>query len=128
MNKYVFLTLALIFAVVHSHAMAPAEKKDFVGEWKFDIPHAPYGYQQGTIFILEKKEELTGEIKFSDGEKVKMEKLSVTNGVLNFQLYVESGYVNGKATIEGNKFKGTAITSEGEIPFEAIKVVKTNGN
>ncbi len=126
MNKYVLLTLAVIFAVIHSQAMAPADKKDFTGEWKFNISHAPYGYQQGTIFIEEKKGELTGEIKFSDGEKVKMEKLSVTNGVLNFQLYVESGYVNGKATVEGNKFKGIALTSEGEIPFEAIKVVKTN--
>lgn len=124
MHKHVFLVMAILFAAVHLQATAPAGKKNFTGEWEFNIPHAPHGYQQGTIFITENKGNLNGEIKFSDGEKVKMEQMSVTDGVLKFQIYVESGYVNGNATVEGNKFKGTAFTPEGDIPFEATKVKK----
>ncbi len=125
MKRTVFF-MALLLAAVYLQAMAPAKKKDFIGEWKFDVSNAPYGYQQGTIFIVEKEGALTGEIKFADGEKIKMEKMAVTNGVLTFQIYVQSSYVNGKASIEENKFKGTAMTPEGDIPFEATKVAKKN--
>ncbi len=124
MKKRFVLALMVCFTAGSLWAIAPAGKKNFVGEWKFNIPHAPNGYQQGTISIVENKGNLNGEIMFSDGEKIKMEEMSVTNGVLKFQIYVESGYVNGKATIENDKFKGTANTPEGNIPFEAAKVRK----
>jgi hypothetical protein len=127
MNKQLLLVLTGIFFSFQIYAMAPATKKDFMGEWKFNIQNAPYGYQQGTIFIGENNNTLTGEVRFSDGNKIKMENMVIANGTLQFRIFADSEYVNAKLSVEGNKLKGAAITSEGEIRFEATKA-ETNSN
>lgn len=124
MSKKFCMVLAVLFTAFHIQASALASEKTFVGAWKFNVSGGSYGYEQGTILISETDGKLTGEIKFADGEKIDMERMVVTDNVLTFRIWAQSGYVDGKATIEGNKFKGTAITPDGDIPFEAIRVEK----
>lgn len=117
------MTLALIATTVFTAAATPANKS-VLGEWKFESPHAPYGYEKGSIIISEKEGVLAGEIKFADGTKVELKDVKFEKEVLKFGINVEYNYIPIKATIEGNKMKGTANTPEGDLPFGATKVEK----
>jgi len=120
----IFMTLALIVTTVFNAAATPVNKS-VLGEWKFESPHAPYGYNKGSIIISEKEGVLAGEIKFTDGTKVEMKNVKFEESVLKFSISVEYNNIPIKATIEGKKMKGTANTPEGDLPFEATKVEKT---
>ncbi|MBW6534618.1 MAG: hypothetical protein K0B11_06390 [Mariniphaga sp.] len=117
----IFMTLALLATTVFNAAATPVNK-DVLGEWKFKSPQAPYGYETGSIVILEKEGVLAGEIKFADGTKVELKDVKFEENVLKFGINVEYNYVPIKATFEGNKMKGTANTPEGDLPFEATKI------
>lgn len=117
--------LLAVFAISSVQAFAPVEKKDFVGEWKFESPHAPEGYQSGKFVIREMNDGLAGEIIFGEHYKIEMKDVKVTDDVLLFGFNVDYNYIKLKATIEDGKLKGSAATPDGDIPFEAKKVVKT---
>lgn len=116
--------MVAFFAAGNLMAVTPPEKKEFLGEWKFESPYAPEGYQNGIFFIQEKEGALAGEIRFGDQYKVEMKDMVIADGMLKFGINVDYNYVNIKATIEDNKLKGSASTPEGDLPFEATKVKK----
>lgn len=124
MKKLTLLLLAVVFASACLAAGSPSEKKDFLGEWKFESQHSPEGYHTGVFVIEEKEGQLAGEIRFADGNNVKMDNITVEEGVLKFSIQVDYNPVNIKATIEDNVMKGAAASPEGDIPFEAKKVKK----
>lgn len=117
------LMLALLANTAFQVTAAPANE-DIKGEWKFESPHAPYGYDKGSIVILEKEGVLTGEIKFADGSKVELKDVKFEEKVLKFGINVDYNYIPIKAAIEGNKMKGTASTPDGDLPFEAERIVE----
>jgi hypothetical protein len=126
MNKTMFLMLVALLITGILGAVTPPEKKDFLGEWKFESPYAPEGYQKGIFIIKEKENALAGELKFSDAYKLDIKDMVITDGVLKFGINVDGSYVNVKATIEEGKLKGSAASPEGDLPFEATKVEKTD--
>lgn len=116
-----FLLLAFLSITVFQTTAAPAIE-EVKGEWKFNSPNAPYGYDTGSIVISEKEGALAGEIKFADGTKVELKDVKFEENVLKFGINVDYNFIPIKATIEGTKMKGTANTPEGDLPFEATKV------
>ncbi len=125
MKKLLTFILLTFWVATISQAVPAPSKEDFLGEWKFESQHAPYGYEKGYIVILEKEGVLSGEIKFAEGTKVQMTDVKFEENVLKFGIAVDYYAIPIKATIEGNKMKGTATTPEGDLPFEATKVEKT---
>ena len=118
--------LILLIAVAGiTNATPVPDKKDYIGEWKFEVPYAPDNYQQGVFLIDEKGKALNGEIKFLDGYKIPMKNIVYTEEGLKFDLNVEGYSINIKAILQGLKIKGTAATPEGDLQFEAIKNKKT---
>ena len=107
------------------HATAMPAIKNVIGEWKFESPYAPDGYNKGSIVITEKEGVLAGEIKFADGTKVELKDVKFEENILKFGINVEYNYIPIKATFEGNKMKGAANTPDGDLSFEATKVEKT---
>ena len=124
MKKLIVLVLVTLFASAIFQTTAAPVKKDITGEWVFKSTHAPYGYDKGTIIINSKEGEMSGEIKFSEGTKVPMKDVKITEGVLTFTINVEHYNIPIKATIEEGKLKGVAETPEGNIPFEAARPEK----
>lgn len=120
----IVMTLALLATCV-LNATATHASENVLGEWKFESPHAPDGYNKGSIVITEKEGVLAGEIKFADGTKVELKDVKFEEDVIKFGINVEYNYIPIKATIEGNKMKGAANTPDGDLPFEATKVEKT---
>ncbi|HZH72885.1 MAG TPA: hypothetical protein VFD91_10370 [Mariniphaga sp.] len=125
MKKNLVLVILLTLVAGIINATPAPEKKDYVGEWKFEVPHAPDNYQHGIFLIGEKEDTLKGEIKFSDGYKIPMRNMVYTEEGLKFDLNVEGYSINIKAILQGLKIKGTAATPEGDLQFEAIKNKKT---
>jgi hypothetical protein len=113
-----------LFAVVigSANAVVSQASKDVVGNWKYEVPSAPYGYEKGTLVFSEKDGKLVGEVKFADGYKIDMKEVKMEEGgVLKCGLYVDYEYVSVKAKIEGTKMTGTVNTPEGEMKLTAEK-------
>jgi hypothetical protein len=117
----IFAFLVAVFAGNVSAAVGMANK-DVAGEWKYEVPSAPYGYEKGTLVLAEKEGKLAGEIKFEDGYKIELKNVTFAEGTLKCGLYVDYEYVSIKAKVEGKKLTGAVDTPEGEMKMTATKV------
>ncbi len=118
------MTLAFLVAIFVGtvNAAAAQNNKKVIGEWKYEAPAAPYGYEKGSLIISEKDGKLAGVVKFEDGYKIELKKVTFAEGVFKCGLYVDYEYVSVKAKIDGKKMKGAVNTPEGEMPITATKV------
>ena len=126
MKKLISFAMLLIFSISLINAQATKTKKDPVGDWKFEAPYAPEGYNTGkiTIGFAEKKYSavitMTGSDYKINGENVKFE-----NDTLTFSVYIEGETVGVKMKMEDAvKITGAATSSQGEIPLTATKQVE----
>ncbi|QGY47364.1 hypothetical protein GM418_27960 [Maribellus comscasis] len=121
MKKLIILTLVAIFMFGTAQTIGAKSNKTIVGEWKFNSPSAPYGYDKGSIIISEKDGNLAGEIKFADGYKMDLKKVNFEENTFTCSLYVDYELVEIKAEIKGTKMSGNANSSGGKMPFTADK-------
>jgi hypothetical protein len=98
--------------------------QNVVGEWKYEAPTAPYGYQKGVITLTVDKSVLSGEVKFDSGYKIQLKDAIFEGDTLKLGLYVDYEYVTLTTKVTGNKMKGTADSSKGEMAFNAEKIIK----
>ncbi len=122
MKKLIILSLLSIFVLGASQTITAKNDKNILGEWKFNCPDAPYGYNKGTIIVSEKDGALAGEVKFADGYKMALKKVKFEENVFSCSLYVDYENVEIKGKVEGKKMKGDAGTSQGKMPFTADKI------
>ena len=100
-----------------------AVNKDVVGNWKYEVAGAPYGYEKGTLVFAEKEGKLVGEVKFADGYKIEMKEVKVEeNGVVKCGLYVDYEYISVTIKLEGTKMSGSVNTPDGELKLKADKL------
>lgn len=118
------LVFAFLVALVAGtvNAAVATGNKDVIGEWKYEVPTAPYGYEAGTLVIDEKEGKLAGHVKFADGYKIDLKNLTYAEGVFKCGLYVDYEYVSIKAKIKGKEMAGAVDTPEGEMKLTAKKV------
>ena len=118
------LVFAFLIAIVTGtlNAATATGNKEVIGEWKYEVPSAPYGYEAGTLVIAEKEGKLTGQVKFEDGYKIELKNVTYAEGVFKCGLYVDYEYVSIKAKIDGKKMNGAVDTPEGEMKITANKV------
>ena len=122
MKKVVILTLLVAMFAGVVNAAVSQSNKSIIGEWKYEAPAAPYGYEKGSLIITEKEGELAGQVKFEDGYKIELKNITFADGVFKCGLYVDYEYVSIKAKVDGKKMKGAVDTPEGEMPITATKV------
>ena len=122
MKKLILILFVLALAGNMVNALEKPANKDVVGEWKYEVPNAPYGYNIGNLVFEEKEGNLSGYAKLESGNKIDLRNISYEDGLLKFGLYVESYYVTLKVTVEGEEMKGIVNSPEGEIPITAKKV------
>ena len=121
MKKVVILTLLVAMFAGVVNATVSQSNKGIVGEWKYEAPAAPYGYEKGSLIITEKEGKLAGQVKFEDGYKIELKNITFADGVFKCGLYVDYEYVSIKAKVESNKMKGAVDTPEGELSISATK-------
>lgn len=121
MKKLFFV--ALLFAIVSGTLQAATSqaKKDVVGEWNYEVPSAPYGYEKGVLAITEKDGKLAGQVKFADGYKIELKNLNYSGNEFKCGLYIDYDYISVTAKIDGKKMAGTVKTPDGEMKLTAEK-------
>lgn len=117
----IFAFLVAVFASNVSAAVG-MDNKDVTGEWKYEVPTAPYGYEKGVLVLSEKEGKLAGQVKFEDGYKIELKNITYAEGTLKCGLYVDYEYVSIKAKIDGKKLTGAVASPEGEMKITASKV------
>ena len=117
-----FLFLGIMAGVVHA-TMTPG-KQDVVGEWKYEVTSAPYGYEKGVITFTAGKDALEGEVKFDSGYKIKLKTVVIEGENLKLDLYVENTYISVIAKITGEKMEGTVDSSQGKMALKAERKQK----
>ncbi len=123
-NQMKKLFLFVLFSGIISLAVSATVSKNnkaIIGEWKYEVQQAPYGYQKGVIAISEKEGKLVGEVKFEDGYKIALKTVSYEKGELKVGLYIDYEYIEIKAKVDGKKMKGTVSSPEGPLSLEAEK-------
>lgn len=124
--RKMFYAIVVLFTISSVFALSAQTKKKAVGKWKYEVAQAPYGYTNGVLEIKETKDAkdaLTGEVRFSTGEDLKLQKLTMRNDTIWGNMYVDSENVKIVATITDLKMKGSVHTSMGIMNLEADKVV-----
>ena len=124
MKKF-FYASVILFTMTSVFGLSAQNKKAAVGKWKYEVAQAPYGYNKGVIEIKEVKDKLTGEVNFSSGQDVKLQKLTMRNDTIWANVYVDAENVEIVAKINKSKMKGSVNTSMGAMSLEADKVVET---
>lgn len=122
MKKLLVVIFMIGILPVSGKSLGTASVKEVIGEWTFEVPSAPYGYEKGTLVISEKESELAGEVKFADGYKIQLKDLTFTDGVFKCGLYVDYEYVKLTAKVKDQKMAGTVQSSEGDMEMAATKV------
>lgn len=122
MRKIILLTA--LFAVTLSFNAIAQKKVQVAGNWKYEVPQAPYGYEKGNINISEKENVLTGNLVFNSGYTVKLDNIILKNDTLQANAYVEGERVDIVVKVLKNSMNGTADTSMGKMSLKAEKAIK----
>ena len=77
MKKLLVFAFLIAIVVGTVNASEASGNKEVVGEWKYEVPSAPYGYEAGTLVINEKEGKLAGQVKFADGYKIELKKCNI---------------------------------------------------
>ena len=124
MKKLIILTFLLAMVAGSFNASAKVRQKDVVGDWKYQAPTAPYGFEKGTFTFSEKDGRLAGALILTDGSKMDLEGVKLEKDVLTFSLYVEGGYVMANFKIDGDSLSGAVSSPQGNINVTAQKEKK----
>lgn len=121
MKKVLFVVLFFTTIAGSLQAAVSQGNKEVIGEWNYEVPTAPYGYEKGVLIITEKEGQLAGQVKFADGYKIDLKNLNYTGKEFKCGLYIDYDYISITANIEGKKMSGTVKTPEGDMKLSAEK-------
>lgn len=124
MKKITIYTLLAILFSFASNGAVLRNYNEVAGKWKYELPDAPEGYQNGIIDISVKNDTLIGQVLFSEENKTPIRDIVYRDNTLTCNVYVEYEYIKVKMVIKGNKMEGAVDTSDGIMKFTAAKIVK----
>ncbi len=122
MKKVMFFVFFITLIAGSVNTSVAAGNKQITGEWKYEVPTAPYGYEKGVMVFSEKEGKLAGEVKLADGYKIELKNIEFAEGVFKFGLYIDYEYISVTSKIEGKKMTGAVKTPDGEMKLTAEKI------
>ena len=124
--KKVFVATLILFVAVLSQGFVSVDNstedfkrmklKNFVGEWHYEAPNAPYGYEKGVFKFTKVKKELLGTVSIGQYE-TDLQAISVEDNVMKFYIMMEGTQVDVELTFDKKKFNGFARTYQGDQPL-----------
>ncbi len=96
------------------------KNKKFIGTWEFNVPEAPYQYQNGDIIFVNEEEVLTGYF-LVDGFKAQLRNLNSQKRKVTFEVFIQGVTVSFDLTFKKKSFLGTASYSEGTLDISGRK-------
>lgn len=116
------ILLSAFFVLTFGFNLIAQNKASVVGNWKYEVPQAPYGYEKGNINFSEKENVLSGDLVFNSGYSVTLNNVTLKNDTLSANVYVEGERVSIVAKVLKNTLNGTVDTSMGKMNLKAEKV------
>ena len=113
--------LMLVMLAASFTAVNAQKKVNPVGTWGYEAASAPYEYSAGDIVVSKDGKEYQVEIQLGEYYKIKASTVEYKDNVLSFKVYIEGETVSIEATMEKEKFEGTASYSEGTIKVTGKK-------
>ena len=123
MKRIIPFIITILLCIPAITAQAQQTRNDPVGNWKFEAPYAPEGYNTGTIQIGHTENKLTANIGFPGSDyKIPGEKVRFENDQLFLTVYIEGTDINIGLKMESNaKMSGAASTPDGQVPLTLVR-------
>lgn len=118
--KKLALNLTLVCLAAIMFAFISDLGKDLAGTWNYMVKDAPEGYQEGQIEFKEKDGKLEGKM-ITDNGTFPMEKLSMSNDTINYELDINSTVVQAVLVKVKDSLSGKIITDNGDLVITAKK-------
>ncbi len=117
------LFLLLFILGISSQIFAQLENKHVVGNWKYNVV-TDQGELKGLFKFVEKEGKLAGEVSTDDGYVIPFSKIEFKEGnTLYLEVQTDNDVIKISVKIEGNKFKGTGTSYQGDAPITGEKQV-----
>jgi hypothetical protein len=119
--KKIFFSLLMLFILLET-SMAQdvsGQRKDPVGNWKFEAPYAPEGFRGGLISVAPLENKLSATMSFDSLQyKFPAEKVISSADSLHLSVNLDGQYVEVKLRfIDNDNMTGNAVYSEGTVPL-----------
>ena len=123
MKRFVlFFNLMLVTSSLFVGTAQNVSDQKLVGDWKYEVSQAPYGFEKGTIVFSNKEDVISGEVVFGSGYQVKLQELTFNKDTLMANAYVDGEYVSITAHIKKDIIEGKVNTSMGVMGLKAKKI------
>jgi len=120
MKKTLFLLIILAITIQVS---AKLKEKHLIGEWKYSVV-TDQGNITGVFKFIKAEGKLSGQVITDDGYTIPFTKIEIRDeNTLYLELETDSDTIKLKVEVDGNKFKGTGTSYQGEAPITGEKVV-----
>lgn len=117
------LLIVLFILGISTQIFAELKPKQVVGKWKYTV-QMDQGEIKGVFNFTEKEGKLAGEITTDDGYSFTFSKVELKEeNTLYFEFTPEYDQIKITLKIEGNKFKGTGSSVNGDAPITGEKIV-----
>ena len=125
MKKSTGLLLFIVILLVLPQSISAAKKFDPVGKWTFNVPDAPYGYNNGKFEVKLVDDLFNVSINFDGMDySFKGEMVFFEKDKFSFSLFLEGVDVFMDFTFsDKNTMSGLASYFEGELNMSAKRVV-----
>ncbi|WP_460544078.1 hypothetical protein [Echinicola sediminis] len=124
MKKLGALLIVLFSTLVAlSQAHAEDNSKTYQGTWVYKCSEAPYPYHAGTLTISEKNKKTAVKVTFNDGHSLSGKNISIKDGKLSFEIWVEGNVTKTTLEKKGENLVGKVSSSEGPMSLTASKKV-----
>lgn len=111
--------LLLTFLIIALVAATDIDENGITGSWTFEVPEAPWEYNNGKMIFTIVDEELNGKIKFHNGRELTIPSVTVGENRITFVVYVEGYRVETHLTMDGDTLSGFVETPEGILDMHA---------
>jgi hypothetical protein len=118
--KTVSISLLLVASLIFVLAAATdIDENGITGNWTFEVPDAPWEYNNGKMMFTKVDEELNGKIQFHTGRELTIPSVTIGENRFTFVVYVEGYRVETHLTRDGDTLSGYAETPEGNMDIRA---------
>lgn len=119
--KKMFYAILMGLFLLNPVVNASEGNDEFKGSWEYeDMYDFPYGYQSGKITFFTAKDVMKAKVEL-EYASMDVEKITVKEGKLTFDLYVDGSPVYVELQRTGIKLEGYVTVDGSKIPIELSK-------
>ena len=119
MKKLFALFLIL---TISTQLFASLKEKHLIGKWKYAV-ETPDGNMNGFFKFVKTNGKLSGDVITDNGYTIPFTKIEIKEkNTLYLELQTDSDTIKVTVVVDGDKFKGTGTSYQGEAPITGEKV------